>query len=466
MSSINIKSLCLLVLIVGFNTATAQVLTMEEALQTAVGNYRMISAKQNYANASKATERQTRREALPNLTVAAQHDFGTVNGQNGPLYGFGGFGVASSGLPLPNQNWNAAFGALYLANFSWDFFAFGKVRDRVAAAQKAVEREDADYQQEIFQHQVRVAGAYLNLLAAQRLTRSWENNLKRADTFRVVVTARAKNGLIAGVDSSLANAEISSARIQLIRSKDTEQEMANRLALLMGVPYREFMTDTVFLTRIPAVLEATVSSQGAHPILQWYRKRIEVSDAQTRYLRKLSLPVFSMFSVFQTRGSGFGSNYAQDQSAFNQNYLKGIEPSRSNYLVGIGVTWNLTSPLRVSQQVASQNFISAALRDEFELTNQQLQAQLALAEVKIANALSTYREAPNQVKAASDAYQQRSVLYKNGLTTIIDVTQSLYTLNRAETDRDIAYNNVWQAFLLKAAASGDFQMFINGLKTN
>jgi hypothetical protein len=65
------------------------------------------------------------------------------------------------------------------------------------------------------------------------------------------------------------------------------------------------------------------------------------------------------------------------------------------------------------------------------------------------------------MKAASDAYLQRSVLYKNGLTTIVEVTQALYTLNRAETDRDISNNNVWQALLLKAAASGDFSLFLN-----
>ena len=68
------------------------------------------------------------------------------------------------------------------------------------------------------------------------------------------------------------------------------------------------------------------------------------------------------------------------------------------------------------------------------------------------------------MKAASDAYVQRSVLYKNGLTNIVDVTQALYVLNRAETDRDIANNNVWQALLLKAAASGDFGYFENEIR--
>ncbi len=446
--------------------ARAQVLTMEDALQTAVANYPTIRAKQNYRQATAANEMLSRREALPNLTIAAQHDYGTVNGQNGPLYGFGGYGVASSGLPLPDQNWNAAFGALYLANLSWDFFAFGRVQQRIEAAHAATQREEADYKQEIFQHQVRVAGAYLNLLAAQRITNSQRNNLQRADTFRLVVNTRALNGLIAGVDSSLANAEISAAKILLTRAIDTEQEMANRLAVLMGVPHKDFVTDSVFITRIPTLLDAATDTAIVHPTLNWFSKRIAVSEAQTSYLRKLRLPVFSLFSVFQTRGSGFAANYAQDQTAFTHSYLKGIDPVRSNYLVGIGVTWNLTSPLRVSQQVASQRFISAALRDEFALADQQINAQKTLAEKRIENALDNYREAPNQVKAARDAYIQRTVLYKNGLTTIVDVTQALYALNRAETDRDIAYNNVWQAFLLKAAAAGDFQMFLNGLTRN
>jgi hypothetical protein len=35
----------------------------------------------------------------------------------------------------------------------------------------------------------------------------------------------------------------------------------------------------------------------------------------------------------------------------------------------------------------------------------------------------------------------------------------LYTLNRAQTDLSVAYINVWQALLLKAATSGDFELF-------
>ena len=95
------------------------------------------------------------------------------------------------------------------------------------------------------------------------------------------------------------------------------------------------------------------------------------------------------------------------------------------------------------------------------MVSQQLNAQLALAEAKLKNAFDNYNEAPIQVKAAADAYLQKSTLYKNGLTNLVDLTQALFTLNRAETDRDIAYTNIWQALLLKAAATGNFDLFIN-----
>jgi hypothetical protein len=114
--------------------------------------------------------------------------------------------------------------------------------------------------------------------------------------------------------------------------------------------------------------------------------------------------------------------------------------------------------------VAAQEWTSKGLQNEYELASQQIKAQLALADQKIKYAIANYNEAPIQMKAASDAYLQKSVLYKNGLTNIVDVTQALYALNRAETDHDIANNNVWQALLLKAAATGDFNLFENEIR--
>jgi outer membrane protein TolC len=437
---------------------SAQILTLNDAVETALTNYGTIKAKNNYLNASKATVLQSKREYLPNLNFSAQQDYGTVNGQNGPLYGMG-LSVASSGLPLPHQNWNSAFGALYLTNVNWDFFAFGRAKERIHVSETIVKRDESDLAQEQFQHSIRVASAYLNLIVAQRLTKSWENNLERALAIKNVVVTRAKNGLIAGVDSSLANAEVSNAKISITQAKDLEQEQANNLARLMGVTEQNFVLDTMFVTKMPAEVEDSVYRIENHPLLQFYSNRIAVSNQQAKYFHTLGMPVLSLFGVFQGRGAGFSSNYAVDQSAYSQSYFEGIKPVRANYLLGIGATWNVTNIFRTRQQVLSQNFVSNALQEEYNVVDQQIKNQLILSETKIKNAVANFQEAPVQVKSAADAYLQKSVLYKNGLSNIVDLTQSLYILNRAETNRDVAFTNLWQALLLKAAAAGDFGVF-------
>jgi len=443
--------------------AVSQTLTLKQALDSALHNYGTIKAKGNYLKSSQASVKGASHAYLPNFNIAAQQAYGTINGQFGPVISIGGLNTASSGPPFLTQTWNAAFGGLYLANVNWDFFTFGRVRENVKVAEAQVMQDANDLEQERFQQQVRVSGAFLNLLAAQRLKLSQQKNLERAVALYSIVVARAKNGLNPGVDSSQAGAEVSNAKIALTNATSYEADQATQLAQLMGVPYHEFLLDTLFINRIPAALSDSIpQNEDQHPVLKFYHSRIDVSRQQEKYFDRFKYPVFSFVGVVQSRGSGFASNYSQVYpDAFTHNYWDGIKPTNSNYLLGVGVTWNLTNPIRVKQQVAAQEWTSRGLEDEYELVSQQIKTQLALADQKVKYAIANYHEAPVQMKAASDAYLQKSVLYRNGLTNIVDVTQALYALNRAETDRDISNNNVWQALLLKAAASGDFGLFEN-----
>jgi outer membrane protein TolC len=439
-----------------------KILGLKEAEQIALSNYGSIKAKTNQLNASKAYLKETKTEQLPDVNLSAQQDYGTINGQNGPLYGYRGFSVASSGPALPNQNWNAAFGSLYLSNISWDFFAFGRASEKVKVQKSAVSRDETDLVQEQFQHEIRVASTYLNLLAAQQLSKAQEDNLNRATDLQKVVVARVKNGLNAGVDSSQANAEVSNARIALINAQQTVQEQGNQLAQYLGIPPQDFLLDSAFVTKAPANADPQAQiNLDNHPILRFYQNRISVSDELAKYLSTFSYPTFSLFGVYQGRGSGFKADYLTNPNDYSSSYGSGADPTRYNYVFGVGMIWNITNPFRVHYQVQSQKFSSAQYKDEYNLVNQQLRDQLSLAEIRISNALKNYREVPEEVRAATDAYNQKFALYKNGLANIVDFTQALYTLNRAEVDKYIASNNVWQALLFKAAATGDFGIFIN-----
>ncbi|MDR7210957.1 TolC family protein [Flavobacterium piscis] len=456
------KKITLLFFLIFARFGFSQTLSLKEAVKTGLENYGFIKAKNSYNNASRETLKQSKRDYLPNLNLSAQQDYGTVNGQNGPLYGFGGLGVASSGLPLPEQNWNSAFGALYLINMNWDFFTFGKIQKKINLAKIDVQSRENDLKQEQFQQQIKISAAYLNLLASQRLLISQQKNLSRAEVFKRTAVVRVKNGLLAGVDSTLATAEVSKAKIALNLAKNFVKEQNNKLVDLMGVAPQDFMTDTLFVNDIPkALLLAEKTTDSLHPLLQFYKTKIEYSNQQVTLYKRFYYPTMTAFGVLQTRASGFDSSYATDQTAFTRNYRDGVNPDRSNYLVGIGISWNLTTPFRMSKQVSAQKFVSQALREEYNQADRELKSQLNFAEDKIKITLENFAEAPIQVDAAERAYLQKSTLYKNGLTDLTDLTQTIYTLNRAEIDRDIVNNNVWQSFLLKAAATGNFDLFIN-----
>jgi outer membrane protein TolC len=173
----------------------------------------------------------------------------------------------------------------------------------------------------------------------------------------------------------------------------------------------------------------------------------------------------NLFGIFQSRGSGFDYLYSPSTNPkYSNSYFDGIKPTRSNYVAGLSIAWNITSIAKIKQQVKAQQFLTAAYKNEYDQVTTQLQDQSILADQRIDNSLQSAREVPLQYQAASEAFLQKTVLYKNGLTNIVDLQQAQFALNRAQTDRDVANINVWQSLLLKAAASGDFDLFIRQVK--
>ncbi|NSL89610.1 TolC family protein [Chitinophaga sp. Mgbs1] len=447
--------------------AQARPLTLQDALQTGLNNYQSIKAKENYAKSANENISAVRREFLPDLNLSAQNSYGTVNGQNGPVWAYKGWSTGASGPALPAQNWNAAFGGLYLANISWDVVTFGRRTAKVGLAKEQLHNSTADLEQEKFEQQVKIAGAYLNLLAAQRLRGSMVSNLQRAKELQRLIVSRALNGLSAGVDSSIANAEVSKAQLTLIDAVNFEQVQGNKLAEMMDVPPQEFTLDTSFVTRVPKELTETATTADSttlkqQPLLKLFSSRISLSEASQQFISKNVMPRLSFMGVMQTRGSGFSSDYGiTGLDHYSQGYWDGIHPTRSNYLVGLNLSWTVTDLWRTHAQVARQHYTTEGLKHEYNQTYHRLQQQLQLAEQQMINAVKKYREAPIGLKAASDAFLQKSTLYENGLSNIADLSQALYNINRAETDRDIAYNGIWQAVLYKAATIGDLQLFLN-----
>lgn len=436
-------------------------LSLPDAVEQGVAGFERIRAKQHYYQASVLMSRNARNEYLPNVVVSAQQAYGTVNGMVGPAAAIGVLGVASAGPSYSAESWNAAFGALYILNTNWEVFSFGRIKSRIALADAQARQDSTDLLQEEFQHRVRVAAAYLNLLVAQRFVRNAQSNLSRAEVVRENVRARVLSGLNPGVDSSLANADASRARISLVDMQNNVLQNSQDLAVLLNMEATAFVLDTALLEKIPGEFETTAAVSD-NPAAKYYEARISQAQSAAVMARRSIMPGLTLFGIYQARGSGFHYNYTPEfPGRYSTSYSDGVGPSRYNYVAGVSIFWNLLSPLRVRQEVRAQEFVARGYRSEYNLVNTQLQNQLLVSDQRIANSLRSAAEVPQQYQAASDAYVQKSVLYKNGLTNLPDLQLAMYALNRAELDRSVAIINVWQALLLKAAASGDFDLFIH-----
>lgn len=441
---------------------SSQVLTIKEALNITLTQHELIKAKANYASASAQYITTTKREGQPDLILSAQQGYGTINGLNGLPSGLPGLISMTSGPVTPAQNWNAAFASSYASEINWNIFSFGLQRAHVADARGQYTRDAADLNQEKFQQQVKAAGAYLNLLGAQRIHYSLNINLLRVMQLRKAILVRTQNGLNPGVDSSIANAELSKARIAVTDAINYEQSQAAGLAMQLGVSGQNFILDSIYVKQLPLRLPLTAVSEVVHnPELLYLSAKLTSNELSTNYLAKTNKPKISLFGAFQGRGSGFGTDYTASSANVNQSYWNGADPIRENYLVGVGITWNLSELGRVSSRVKSARYQSSGLNDEYLYQKNNLTNQLKQGDYQLVNALQKYHEAPVQLKAATDAYDQKKTLYDNGLATIVEVTQTLYDLNRAETDKDIASNGVWQALLYIAGSSGNLDLFIN-----
>lgn len=456
---------CLIALAGCIRTAIAQqpTLWLSDAIKTGLNNYQSIQAKQHYLQASNVLVQNVKNDYLPNVIAGVQQNYGTINGQFGPMAP-AVTGVSSAGPTSDKQSWAAAFGALYVINTNWEAFSFGRKQSRIDAASAQVKRDSADLIQEQFIQSVKISSAYLNLLIAQRFILNAQSNLERANAIKKVVLARTLSGLNPGVDSSIANAEVSRAALALIDATGNEQQLRSQLAQLLNTSPAPFVLDSAFLKNMPASYQTDFDVRQ-NPQSLFYASRISQSNLSETAIRKTILPGVNLFGILQSRGSGFDYNYTPDYpDRYSKSYFTGINPSRSNYIAGLSVSWNIMSPTKIKHQAAAQRFITQAYESEYDLVNTQLKDQLILSDQRIENALQASKEVPRQYKAASDAYLQKSVLYKNGLANIVDLQQALYAVNKAETDIGVAYINVWQALLLKAAASGDFDLFLKQVK--
>jgi outer membrane protein TolC len=444
-----IISICLLLW--SFTAAEAQLL--KDLLEKAKSNYPLLKVKQFESAAKEDQVRYAKSAAIPSLEAGYQVNYGTYNNITG-MASAQHF-VPISGPPSASNSGDAVLGSVGGLLMNWELFTFGQRNAGVGLAQASLDYQKADEQNEIFQHQVKTANAYLDLLISDELVKVYQRNLLRSEDNLRIVRSLATSGLRPGVDTALFKAELAKAKIDVLNHGNLRQARQLRLSELLGENVSpSFQMDSSYFSKLP-VLDDTFNTDS-HPLINLSTSKLRISEYERTSLKRSLYPRLSLWATAYGRGSGIRyDGYVNSED--------GLSFSRYNAGAGLVLSVPLLQFTRTHYQIRSQNAQMQADQERLNGTRLQIDNERRLAVVTLSNSLKIAIESPAFFEASRYAYKGLLSRYNSGLLNYTELIQSQYALLQSEADLRKSYVEAWRALLYMSAVNGDLNLFINQL---
>ena len=436
------------------------IITLKQAIDTALENYPELKARKYMVESAKMNLTDAKNQRLPSLKIGDEVDLGTANSAVGSYFPMG-IVPSTSGAIRAANNPNDFSGNIGIAYMEYELYNFGLNPARIEAARSLLNSSDADYNKESYVLQYRVAELYFNLLQYKLLTAIQEKNIERYRVLYNYIKAYTSSGIKAGVDSSVANAELSKAKIQYIQTLAIYNKLKSEFMFYTGMKNNNFDVDTVLYHLSETIINqmeqnVNVDSVGSgNPLLAFYKARWDYALAQEKLVKRSYLPKLNLLGAGWARGSSISSK------DFYGDYSSGLNYNRYNYMGGLAFTYNIADVVHGKNKAAI--FAYQAKSEEQEMASEKtlLESQLQQADIAIQAAVNKLREIPVQLKAAQDAFSQKEAQYNAGLVNIAELTNVSYLLYSAETDQVSAQTDLFVTLLQKAITNNTLNNFIS-----
>lgn len=419
-------------------------------LKTAEQNYPLLKSKRSEANAAMSGVEVSKKSIIPSLDAAYQLNYATYNNITGMAYP--SFFVPISGPPSTENNFSGVFGSAASLLMNWQPITFGQRQAQIVYAQLYAQVINADLENELLQHKVKVANAYLDRLVAIEVGKIYLNNLDRTQANLKLIHSLVKSGIRPDVDTALFRAEVSRSKVDVLNNEKFKQQASIYLSQLIASDNTPLFSDTTYFTRLPIV--QTENDSSINPLIQFYQSRILWAKAKKTILAKTTMPVLSIWSTLYTRGSGV----SYDGTV---NALAGIGFQRYNYGLGLQINVPLLQSLKIKPQIQQQTFLIESEKEKLSEASLILRKQEEIAEATLTNAYQVAKENLLFLESARFSYKAMQSRYQSGLANISDLLQTQYALVKAEIEAKLANMAVWKAFLFKTAIKGDLNIFLN-----
>lgn len=268
----------------------------------------------------EATE--IRSDRLPNLRLNYQADIGINNNVASPYFGYGIIPSNSRGV-RDQSNTTAATVNLGIAAFDWEVYNFGAYGAQNKVARSAIGVEQNQFAQSKYQLQSFAISNYLQLLRLQDYLNIRSRNIVRNQEINRSIRSLAVSGVRPGVDTSIAKAELSKARLNYIGLDNQLKQVQLQLSAISGLIYQTIVPDTSaeqkLISQATAVPTLNTDTSN-HPLIKYYRSVYQNNLLKEALVKKQSkLPEMQNLLPDDVKIS-----YEFDQSVFVVNAVKSL----------------------------------------------------------------------------------------------------------------------------------------------
>jgi outer membrane protein TolC len=434
---------------------TTTMLTIRQAVESAVKSYPSITVSQEQINAATAGVDLARTAYLPRVDTLVQVNRATRNNVFGLLLPQSVL-PAISGPVLGTNNFGTAWGSAVGGLVTWEPFDFGLRAANVSAASASRTRAEATLRRTEFEVSLATADAYLTLTAAQETVRAAQAAVDRSDVLVRSIRALVDAQLRPGADASRAEAELAAARTQLAQAQQAVEVARAVLAQFVGLQPQEVTVAAPRLLELPPDQELPTFQSQQNPVTLEQSAVVDQRKAELSALEKSYVPRFFAQGSAYARGTGASVNGTRLGG------LNGLAPDTQNYAVGFSVTFPVLDFASLHAREASQSATIRAETARYQQISMELRTQWNTALATLFGSRAVAMNTPVEVSSANAAVQQATARYQSGLGTVVEVADAQRLLAQAQIDDALARLNVWRAYLRVAATSGDIQPFLTG----
>lgn len=273
--------------------------------------------------------------------------------------------------------------------------------------------------------------AYYNLLYSYENKRVAEDTVNKFAMFYDQAKAFYEIGLNPKVDVTIAEANLSNAKLQLIQADNAVNLAVARLNNIMGVPFIDAynVQERLRYDPVDITLEGAVEvAKEARPELKLAEIKVESAKQTVKLVKKSYFPTLSVEGQFQVGGKSWTSNHGYNLGGYlNFPTVNGMlirnEIKEARYLYD----------KELAKAVNTQNEIYLEIQNAF-LTLQEKKNQIPVAIL--------------QVKQAKENYELSYGRYRVGEADPVELKDSQLTYQNAQLSY---YNALYQYNSAKAA---------------